>query len=431
MNRREFMMATAAAAVGTGINGARAEGMPPPPASRGLPGFKRDVPPRNRHPYKGIDWSSAYQIRTTSHVHCLTQADLDVLLGRLEMITLSNYYPSAPWWPLSKMTENYFSVHHDFPVTVKGKRVEGPFDWNKIIGEWIKDLPPEVQKDFPLKEGGKIFKPLPEGVLEAPNAEHHHFKGDDGKFVRGLHINAPGSTFSSGTFDKWGRKFQTPRRGGYDPGSGEHWATAIDHMIEGLLYPDGGGVTINHPVWSSYYRPLLLDILDHDQRVLGMEVIEGGRVNGEAYWDWVLATGRQCFGFCVPDHSIRIKDGSFGVNVLVTPEQSVHACLKAYRDGNFYGARRGLNELRFKRIVFDGTTVEAETDKPARFEVKTGVGIVKEVKEATSVKWTMEAEYSSSSPRAEAHIFARIKAYALDGSGEELFSQPYMLVPGR
>ena len=172
----------------------------------------------------------------------------------------------------------------------------------------------------------------------------------------------------------------------------------------------------------------LLKLLDHGRRVLGMEVIEGGSGNGETYWDWVLATGRQCFGFFVPDHSIRRKDGSFGVNVLLTPERSVHVCLKAYREGNFYGAKRGLGELKFTRISFHETTVEAETDKPARFEVITGLGVVKTVKKATGVKWTMGGVYSSSAPRNKAHIFARIKAYALDDSGEELFSQPYMLV---
>jgi hypothetical protein len=221
--------------------------------------------------------------------------------------------------------------------------------------------------------------------------------------------------------------FQTGIRGGFDFGSGENWRTAVDRMIEGLIYPDGGGVTINHPKWSSHDRMFLLTMLDYDPRVLGIEVVEGGANKSESYWDWVLATGRQCFGFFVPDHSIRRKDGSFGVNVLVTPERSVHACLKAYRDGNFYGALRGLNELKFTRIAFDGTSVEAETDKPARFEVKTGLGVVKEVAKGTSVKWTLEAESNWSGPRANAHVFARIKAYALDGSGEELFSQPYML----
>ena len=143
--------------------------------------------------------------------------------------------------------------------------------------------------------------------------------------------------------------------------------------------------------------------------------------------DWVLATGRQCFGFFVPDHSIKRKDNSFGVNVLVTPERSAHACLKAYREGNFYGAKRGLNELKFTRITFSGKTVEAETDKPARLEVITGLGTVKSVT-GTSVKWTMDSQYEWNGPRNNAHVFARIKAYAVDGSGEELFSQPYMLV---
>ena len=114
------------------------------------------VPP-NRHPYKGVDWATAHQIRSTTHVHCKTQADLDVILKRNDFLTISNYYPSAPWWPLSKMTENYYRLHHDFPVMVKRVRTEGPFDWNKIVGQWIKELPPELQKEYPFKEGGKIF----------------------------------------------------------------------------------------------------------------------------------------------------------------------------------------------------------------------------------------------------------------------------------
>ena len=387
--------------------------------------------PRNRHPYKGIDWTTAHQIRGTTHVHCKTQDDLDTILKRIEFVTLSNYYPSAPWYPLAKMTENYYRVHHDFPVMVKGRRTEGPFDWNRIVGEWIKELPPELQGEYPFKEGGKVFPRIPEGLLEAPNAEHHNFKLENGRVHPRLHMNSPGSLFATGTFDQWQRRrFQTGSRGGYDFGSGELWSTAIDRMIEDLIYPDGGGVTINHPVWSSYDRNFILRILDHDPRVLGMEVVEGGKRNGEAYWDWVLATGRQCFGFFVPDHNIRNDDGSFGVNVLVTPERSVRACLKAYREGSFYGAKRGLNELKFTRISFDGATVEAETDRPARLEVITGLGKVKTEKSSTAIKWTVEGQYEWSGPRNDAHVFARIKAYALDGSGEELFSQPYMLTDG-
>jgi hypothetical protein len=432
MTRKEFLAASAAmmAAGGSRFVATAADGMKPVLPASTLNPQPSTPAPRNRHPYKGIDWATAHQIRSTTHVHCKTQADLDVILKRNDFLTLSNYYPSAPWWPLSKMTENYYRVHHDFPVMVKGQRVEGPFDWNKVVGQWVKELPPERQQEYPFKEGGQIFGPLPEGVLEAPNAEHHNFFGDDGKRIVRLHLNAPGSAFASGTFDQWQKRmFQTGVRGGYDFGSGEHWRTAVDRMIEGLIYPDGGGVTINHPKWSSHDRMFLLKMLDYDPRILGIEVVEGGANKSEAYWDWVLATGRQCFGFFVPDHSIRRKDGAFGVNVLVTPERSVHACLKAYREGNFYGALHGLNELKFTRIAFNGTTVEAETDKPARFTVITGLGVVKNVARGTSVKWTLEKESDWSGSRKDAHIFARIKAYALDGSGEELFTQPYMLVP--
>ena len=419
MNRREFMLAAAAAA---GVPRLDA-------AANDRPGTPVRPTPRNRHPYRGIDWKRSHQIRGTTHLHCTNQADLDEILKRVEFLTISNYYPSAPWYPLSKMTGNYWRVHHDFPVMVNGRRTEGPFDWNKIVGRWIGELPPEMQKQYPFKEGGKIFRPLPEGILEAPNAEHHSVFGEDGRRNWMLHLNSPGSTFASGTFDvNQKNRFRTGAHG-YDFGSGECWKTAVDRMLGALVVPDGGGVTINHPVWSGYDRNLILKILDHDPRVLGMEVVEGGGINGESYWDWVLATGRQCFGFFVPDHAIRQKSGTFGVNVIVTPERTAHACLKAYRDGNFYGAKRGLNELKFTRIAFDDetATVEAETDKPANLVVITANGVVKEAKRATSVKWTVEGRRNWCGSREDYHVFARVKAYATDGSGEELFSQPYML----
>ena len=424
MNRREFML-SAAAAVGVG----RADGAKCPKATDGASAATRPAEPRNRHPYSDVDWATALQIKGTTHVHCTTQEQLDVILKRgIEFLTLSNYYPSAPWYPLSKMTKNYYRLHHDFPVMVSGKRIDGPFDWNAIVGKWIKELPADLQAEYPFREGGKIFGTLPDNVVEAPNAEHHHFLREDGSNLWCLHMNAPGSTFASGTFD-WGQKkrFRTGEHG-YHYGSGEYWKTAVDRMIAGLICPDGGGVTVNHPKWSALNRNDIAALLDYDPRVLGIEVIEGGNTNSECYWDWVLATGRQCFGFFVPDHSIDRKDGSFGVNVLVVPELSVHACLRAYRQGNFYGAKRGLGELAFTRIGFGGeNTVEAETDRPARFEVITAAGVVKRAEKGTSVRWKMETPPLCGGSRRHMHAFVRVKAYALDGSGEELFSQPYMM----
>ena len=436
-NRREFIAAAAAAATaGCGeagrarfrADGSRGEQTPTSvagdaAASKRVPA----APPRNRCPYAGIDWATAHQIKTTSHVHCTTQADLDLLLKRgFGLLTLSNYYPSAPWCPLAKMKESYWRLHHDFPVVVNGSRRAGPFDWSAIVGEWADKLPPEQRAQLPFREGGPLFRPLPEGILEAPNAEHHQFLTENGKYIDRLHMNALGSAFASGTFDQRDR-FKTWSVGKYAPGTGEFWKTAVSRMIAGLVHPDGGGVTVNHPTWTSVNRNFLLDLLDYDPRVLGIEVIEGAATNSERYWDWVLASGRQCFGFFVPDHSINREDGSFGVNVLVVPERSVHACLKAYRDGNFYGAKRGLGELAFTRIAFNGETVEAETDRPARLEVITAAGTVRKVEAATAVKWTLPPDYPGCGPRRGIHMFARVRATATDGSGEMLFSQPYML----
>ena len=104
MNRREFMMAATAAALG----GAKAADPSASLSSLQRPTLDAQRPPRNRHPYQGIDWATAHQIRGTTHVHCTNQADLDEILKRIEFLTLSNYYPSAPWYPLAKMTENYW-----------------------------------------------------------------------------------------------------------------------------------------------------------------------------------------------------------------------------------------------------------------------------------------------------------------------------------
>ena len=147
-----------------------------------------------------------------------------------------------------------------------------------------------------------------------------------------------------------------------------------------------------------------------------------GGDNDENYWDWVLASGRQCYGFFVPDHSTDKRD--FGVNVLLVRERTVEACLRAYRQGNFYGAQHGLGELAFTEISFDGETLTVRTDRPATFEVKTAEGVVKTEKGAKLVWKVVKAE-NSRGPQVD--VFVRVKATADDGSGEVLYTQPFML----
>ena len=72
MNRREFMMMGAAGAVLAGTKaGFAADGLEPPK-------IKRNAPPRNRRPYKNLDWSKVTRVKTTSHGHCTSQQMLDV-----------------------------------------------------------------------------------------------------------------------------------------------------------------------------------------------------------------------------------------------------------------------------------------------------------------------------------------------------------------
>ena len=186
MNRREFMMLGAASAVLPGLaNGTAA-------AKRNDAIIKHDAPPRNRRPYSGLDWTKVQRVKTTSHGHCTNQKMLDAYLKRgFGLLTMSNYYPSAPYVPAAKMTAGYYRLHHEHPVMVNGTRTDGPFDWNQIISGWKDKLEPKVAKGFPLREGGKLFKPLPEGVLEAPNAEHHGFRLANGRAVQDAFARLP------------------------------------------------------------------------------------------------------------------------------------------------------------------------------------------------------------------------------------------------
>lgn len=135
------------------------------------------------------------------------------------------------------------------------------------------------------------------------------------------------------------------------PGRPASWAVysgakkeGAGNPVEGLMFPDGGGITINHTG-----GPLsdIIEYLDFDPRVLGIEVWNQRRTFGSEssmsfynLWDEVLKTGRRCFGFFVKDH---IWSGS-GRNILLVPDSSELSreerernALRAYRNGEFFG----------------------------------------------------------------------------------------------
>ena len=53
------------------------------------------------NPYFNIPWNDVLDVTSVSHAHCTTQEQFDTLKGKYQHIALSNYHPSAPWYPLS------------------------------------------------------------------------------------------------------------------------------------------------------------------------------------------------------------------------------------------------------------------------------------------------------------------------------------------
>lgn len=142
-------------------------------------------------------------------------------------------------------------------------------------------------------------------------------------------------------------------------GTNRPWRDVFREALAKLQHPDGGGMTLNHPngKLASY-----LPMLDFDPRVLGIEVwnqlTSGFGSSGGFYdnsgasclhfyqlWDDILRTGRRCWGFFVKDHMTNGR----GRNVLLVPKLDglshagrEAAALRAYRRGAFFGSVASL-----------------------------------------------------------------------------------------
>jgi hypothetical protein len=137
-------------------------------------------------------------------------------------------------------------------------------------------------------------------------------------------------------------------------GTNRPWRDVFRSALDNLLFPDGGGITLNHPTGSFQEYATMLDF---DSRVLGIEVwnvlttgfgspkgfydeTPGPHQHFYELWDRLLKSGRRCWGFFVKDH---ITYGR-GRNVLLVPPQEglspkerEQAALRAYRNGCFFG----------------------------------------------------------------------------------------------
>lgn len=372
---------------------------------------------RNKHPYSDVDWNTADQIVGCSHMHCTTDNDFHRFVNEgLEFATFANYYPSAPWYPLRDMRENTFKCRQK-GCTVNGKYYDGEIDFGKEIASWKDELPDDKVKQLPFKEGERIFTDIPPDLIEAPNAEYHSFTDTPNS----THVACPGSTFSCCTFDRYGE--WGLNKHGFGFGVRLPWREGFDRILGSLITPDGGGITINHPASSHLPLNLLCDMLDYDSRVLGIEVFNHNdsvdfTSSAETLWDVILGTGRQCFGFFVEDHNLRRKWR--GKIMILSESRTAESCLKAIRQGNFYGMMVD-NGLRFEYINFDGRTLTARTNRPATFKLASGLGIAAYQPNTTEFTYTVKEGMESS--------LCFLRLTAREGREEEkLYAQPFMLI---
>lgn len=382
------------------------------------------------NPYEGIDWDKIIYTPSATHVHVEGQAKLDAMYNKFKLrhMPISNYYPSAPYYPANKITKNYF-INQDFGVVynpdktitgkakwANGKYLQGPVDWNKIIMDpksgWYKELPADLKNRLPIKQGDLLYNNIPEDVIISPNAEHHSFTNSP------LHACAVGSLYASGNFDVH-NDFKTIDHG-YSSGTGLPWEKVFTQMLEKLLFRDGGGITINHPTWSGLTFDEVTKMLDFDNRVMGIEVYNdtcatgyGEPARGWALklWDDVLKTNRRCLGFFVPDHTI-----GRGKNILLVPQFTEQECLKAYRNGAFYGALNG-ETIRFTHISLSENQLKVKLNNRASIRIVSNAGEVQK----TNAK---EAVYKIPTDTKGIPAISYIRIEATDENSEQIFSQP-------
>lgn len=317
------------------------------------------------NPYEGVNWGTFQHIQSTSHMHH-DRSFVSMAEDGFRHLPISNYYPSKP------------------------------YDMTKL--------------------NTSDFHRLPEGCIISPNAEHHNsIVGNrrNGDF----HFNSLGSTWESGR----------PKEEGYEGqyGVNDKWENAFDSILANLIYKDGGGITINHPNWYSYVENKLTlaqiqNFLDYDKRVLGIEILNAPVTDTEMgwaldVWDALLKTGRRVWGFCVTDHPKEEERPYQGRNVLLVNEFTEEECLKAYREGRFYG-KTFNTELRFEEIKFENNVLTVRTNNATAITVV--VDGKTETFKGTEVTYTVPIDA----------VYVRAEART-DTEYDYIFTNPFMLDP--
>ena len=402
------------------------------------------------NPYEDVKWQSVIRVASATHLHLRNQHDLhNGYRHGLRHFPISNYYPSAPYDAATRLSDFRLrqwwgtkpSVPYDPDTQISdfrlrqwrgtkraGKPLKPPVNWNDII-TWQDELEEPYRTHFPFVETDPVFADIPDDVILSHNAEHHTFTN-----LR-CHVCSPGSSFASGNFDVHGHYHLNKH--GFCAGFGDSWQEGFEGMLQGLDYPDGGGIIINHPTWYSWLSDdEVLEMLDFDERVLGIEIYNDHSAKKNwfkdaAYkapsesepgfslnlWDRILATRRRCWGFCVPDHNVCKGENWHGRSILLVPEFTEENCLKAYRQGQFYGCLKG-SDLAIRDFTATDSAISVSISAPARIKFITEAGPARTIA-GKSATYELPQKNGALALR-----YVRVEIE--DDSGERLFLQPVM-----
>ncbi|HSI61469.1 MAG TPA: hypothetical protein VLE43_00085 [Candidatus Saccharimonadia bacterium] len=335
-------------------------------------------------PYADVDWDTCAYLHSMSHQHQgQTDASRDIFYEMgYRHFAFSNYYPSAPTYPLP---EGYATTHpdvigapnaeqHSFPdaglhfnslgsllATGYGsnlsaeQREASPLVYQfkelrtfESAQPWLGVYRLDVRV-APAKNASANGKPTAlltiEGATECAFRDNFADRGPirDRPLPAGdhtIHLRTTATILETKlVYDKAQLTVTQFRlmQGANRPWRDVFRAALDGEMVHGrrsggLQYAEGGGITLNHPTAK---LDAYTEMLDFDPRVLGIEIwnqLTSGFGSSRGFyaqgpepclhfytlWDDLLRTGRRCWGFFVKDHNTYGR----GRNVLLVPQRT-------------------------------------------------------------------------------------------------------------
>lgn len=284
-------------------------------------------------------------------------------------------------------------VSHMHPDSPAGTTFTTALGYGARVMAWSKYFPETITDPA-------IFGTAPSDVVFLDNTEQHTCTDTN------LHYCPLGST-------------QNHSGGTHMP-----WRDAFAEALSLLELADGGGITLNHPVWSGNTDLQMKAFLDYDRdRVLGMEIYNHMTNNLASYSDWqkqpaypmwdrLLASGRRCWGFMAHDHYDASIAPYLGFNMLLMGSLTAAAALRCYRSGAFYTTMKAPGSgLALTGFTVADHTVTVTTDAATSISMITDLG----TSSASGPSYTFTVPAGA--------VYARFEA---TGSGDTLRTQPLM-----